>query len=87
MLICVTGPTNGRDLCSRQSARLPLSLMNDFTALGSNQVLRAPTPLTKDVSRVYPPISLFPLPSLLFASLPRGPAAAGGCPFLSCPSG
>ena len=32
---------------------------------GSNQVVRAPTPLTKDVSRVYPPIPLSSSLSLL----------------------
>ena len=38
-----------------------------LTALGSNQFLRAPTPLTKDVSRVYPPTCSFrpSLPPLL----------------------
>ena len=37
---------------------------------GSNQVLRAPTPLTKDVSRVYPPILYLSLPPCLFSQSP-----------------
>ena len=64
--------------------------MNCSTALGSNQVLRAPTPLTKDVSRVYPPI---PLSSpLLLSCLPPSPvfllllvfASFLPCPFVGC---
>ena len=55
-----------------------------LTALGSNQSLRAPTPLTKDVSGVYPPICSF-RPSLspfyLFASLLCAPV------FVSCSCG
>ena len=66
----VIGQANWRHLCNWQSARIPSSHMNCSATLGSNQVLRAPTPLTKDVSRVYPPISLSSsLSLLLFTSL------------------
>ena len=66
-------------------SKIPPSHMNCSIALGSNHVLRAPTPLTKDVSRVYPPIPLSSPVLLPCVPLPCVPAVAGVYPFRSLP--
>ena len=66
-------------------SKIPPSHINCSIVSGSKHVLRAPTPLTKDVSRVYPPISLSSPVPLPCVPLPCVPAVAGVYPFRSLP--